>query len=148
MKNWLLMLKPDTYVDAQAHGLIGVLHMHRRRFAQVSPGDRFVAYISRSRLLDGHGTILSVPFESTSDTPVGWERYTQRARVRFDGTGASRDARELLWGLSVWGSELRTPPSNMLFCKGGFLEVPDSDYDWLRAVLNGDAPVSAKREGC
>jgi len=126
---------------------MAVLHNHRRRFAEVAPGDRFVAYISRQRVLDAHGEVIGEPFQEVSDVPAGWIRYTERVRIRFDQTGAGNDARELLWGLSVCDEGIKTEPTNLLFCKGGFMEIPGSDYQWLRDVMDGKAPVSAKREG-
>ena len=147
MKNWIVMFRPETYAVAQEFGMMAVRHSHRRRFAAVSAGDRFVAYISRQQLLDAHGVVVSDAFEEVSEVPAGWSRYTQRARVRFEQTGVGIDARELLWGLTVWGDTLKTQPTNMLFCKGGFMEIPDRDYDWLRSVLRGDAPVAVKQEG-
>lgn len=49
MKNWLLMFRPEAYEVVKEAGLIGVLHMHRRRFAELADGDRFLAYISKIR---------------------------------------------------------------------------------------------------
>jgi len=145
MKHWIVMFRPETYAAAQKYGLMAVLHNHRRRFAEVAEGDRFVAYISRQRLLDAHGVVASDPFEDLAEEPPGWVRYTQRARVRFEETGAGIDARELLWGLTVWGETFTTLPTNMLLCKGGFMEIPESDYQWLRAVMRGEAPATATR---
>ena len=147
MKHWIVMFRPETYAAAQEYGMMGVRHNHRRRFAAVAEGDRFVAYISRQRLLDAHGVVTSDGFEQVAEEPPGWDRYTQRARVRFEETGFEIDAREVLWGLSVWGDSMTTLPTNMLFCKGGFMEIAVSDYKWLRAVLRGDAPATAKRDG-
>jgi len=146
VKHWIIMLKPDTYATAKEHGLIGVLHQNRRRFAALSLGDRFIAYVSRERVLDSHGVIESAPFEEVSNVPAGWEFYTQRARVRFEDAGAGIDGKEVLWGLSVCQEGINTSPSNLLFCKGGFMEIPENDYEWLRAVLRGDAPATAKRD--
>ncbi len=146
MKHWIVMFRPETYAAAQQYGMMAVLHNHRRRFAGVSEGDRFVAYISRQRLLDAHGVVVSDAFEEVAEEPPGWVRYTQRARVRFEETGSGVDATEVLWGLSVWGDTLKTQPTNMLFCKGGFLEITVQDYAWLRAVLRGEAPATAQRE--
>jgi hypothetical protein len=125
---------------------MAVLHNHRRRFAEVAPGDRFVAYISRQRLLDAHGEVVGEPFQEVADEPKGWIRYTERARIRFERTGAGIDARELLWGLSVCSEGIKTEPTNLLFCKGGFMEIPESDYTWLCDVMAGRAPSTAKRD--
>ncbi len=145
MKHWLVMFRPETYAAARDHGLMAVLHNHRRRFAEIAPGDTFVAYISRQRILDAWGEVTSEPFQEVSDEPKGWLRYTERARIRFDGTGAGIDARELLWGLSICETNLKTEPTNLLFCKGGFLEIPPPDHAWLRNVLDGRQPPAAKR---
>jgi hypothetical protein len=145
MSFWLVMFRPETYASAQKYGMMGVLHNHRRRFAGVAPGDRFVAYISRDRLLDAHGEVVGDPYQEVADEPPGWGRYTERALIRFDQTGAAIDARELLWGLAVCNEGIKTEPTNLLFCRGGFMEIPKADYDWLRDVLAGQAPVSAKR---
>jgi len=141
VKYWIVMFRPETYAAAREHGLMGVLNMHHRRFADFAPGDRFVAYISRERLLDAHGEVTSEPFQEVAQEPKGWIRYTERARIRFDQTGAGIDARELLWGLSVFGDGLKTAPANLLFCKGGFMEITESDYGWLLDVLAGKLPA-------
>jgi hypothetical protein len=145
MKHWIVMFRPETYAAAQEHGLMAVLNQHRRRFAEVAPGDRFVAYISRQRLLDAHGEVVGAPFQEISEVPVGWVRYTERAKVRFDQTKAGIDARELLWGLSFVDDKIKTEPTNLLLVKGGFMEIPESDYQWLRDVMAGKAPISAQR---
>ena len=53
MRNWLFLFRPETYEDVRRLGFVGVRYDHRRRFADISEGDRFVAYISRLRVLDG-----------------------------------------------------------------------------------------------
>ena len=87
-----------------------------------------LSYVSRQRVLDAHGEVTSDPFQEVSDVPTGWIRYTERARIRFDHVGAGIDARELLWGLSVCEEGIKTDPANLIFCKGGFLEIPEADY--------------------
>jgi hypothetical protein len=72
--------------------------------------------------------------------------HRARARIRFERTGAGIDARELLWGLSVCSEGIKTEPTNLLFCKGGFMEIPESDYTWLCDVMAGRAPSTAKRD--
>lgn len=145
MKHWIVMFRPETYTVAQQYGMMAVLHNHRRRFAAVAAGDRFVVYVSRKRLLDAHGIVVEPPFEELSEEPPGWLRYTQRAVIRFEETGLGIDARELLWGLSVCNEELKTEPTNLLFCRGGFLEIPESDYEWLRSIMSGEVPSSPVR---
>jgi hypothetical protein len=146
MKHWLVMFRPETYAAAQEYGLMAVLHMHRRRFAEVSEGDRFVAYISRRRVLDAHGVVAAPPYQGVEPEPPGWIRYTERAPIRFERTGANVDARELLWGLSVCEGDMKTTPSNLLFCLGGFMEITEADYRWLRGVAEGDGVAGASAE--
>lgn len=147
MKHWIVMFRPETYAAAQAHGLMAVLNMHRRRFAAVSPGDKFVAYISRERVLDAAGEVVGPVYQELSEIPAGWRRYTERAPIRFEVTGAGIDARELLWGLSACDERMKTSPANLLFCLGGFMEIEQTDYAWLRDVMSGVAPPNAKRVG-
>ena len=63
-------------------------------------------------------------------------------RVQFEQTGLVAPAAEALWTLSVWEEPLKTTPSNMLFCYGGFLKIPDADYDALLACIAPDTIVS------
>jgi len=137
MRYWILMFKPETYKVVQEHGTIGVLANHGRRFADLAAGDRFITYVSRDRVLDGHGEVLSEPFDDTTAIGAGWGFYPHRARVRLDQTGCARDAKELLWGLSPFQGGIRTSPGNLLFCRGGFMEITEQDYKWARSVLDG-----------
>ena len=63
MKHWLFMFRPDTYAKVRENGVVGVRHGVRKRFAEVSKGDRFAAYISREKILGGYGDVTSDPFE-------------------------------------------------------------------------------------
>ena len=140
MKHWLLMFKPETYEVVKDRGVIGVLHIHRRRFAELSDGDRFVAFISRRQQLDAHGVVVGQPFEDIERVWPGRELYPQRCRVAFEQVGAEAPAKELLWDLDVWKARekpLSTSPWNMLFCYGGFLEVPESDYRTMVDAMAG-----------
>ena len=138
MKHWLLMFKPETYEVVRQRGVIGVLHMHRRRFAEVADGDRFIAYISRQQILDGYGTIVGQPYEDAEPLWPGRELYPQRCRVAFEGVGAAVPGKDLLWELDVWKARdkpLTTQPWNMLFCYGGFMEVPESDWRQMVGLM-------------
>lgn len=131
MTHWLLMFKPDTYEIVKERGVIGVLHTHRRRFAHLAEGDCFVAYVSRRQVLDGHGTIVGRPFQEVEKLWPGAELYPERCRVAFERVGAAVPGADLLWELDAWnsrGKPLTTQPWNMLYCYGGFMEVPETDY--------------------
>jgi hypothetical protein len=145
LNHWLIMFRPETYAAARQHGLMAVLNMHRRRFSEVRPGDRFVAYVSRERVLDGHGEVLDEPYQEASEVPAGWLHYTERVRVRFDDTGKRRDGRVALWGLAVCSEGINTEPTNLLLVKGGFLKIPAEDYAWLRRILEEGEGVVGER---
>ncbi len=63
--------------------------------------------------------------------PRGSKTSAHRARA------TAKTTRELLWGLSVCDEGSKTAPTNLLFCKGGFVQIPKADYDWLRDVIPG-----------
>ncbi len=140
MKHWIVMFKPETYEVVKDKGVIGVHDMHRRRFQELSPGDKFVAYVSRQMVLDAHGEVMSEPF---LDVEPIWGRrqlYPNRARVRFDFTGGAQPGKEALWGLSACSDTekpMRTSPQNLINCKGGFMEITEADYRWLVEVVEG-----------
>jgi hypothetical protein len=139
------MFRPETYAAAREHGLMAVLNMHRTRFSELRPGDRFVAYVSRERVLDAHGEVLGEPYQEAAEVPPGWDRYTERVKVRFDQTGQRRDGRLALWGLAVVAAGIKTEPTNLLLVKGGFLKIPEDDYSWLRRVLDAGDDVVRER---
>ena len=145
MNHWLIMFRPETYAAAQEHGLMGVLNTHHQRFFELRPGDRFIAYVSRDRVLDSHGEVLGEPYQEAAEVPLGWVRYTERVKVRFEGTGQRRDGRLALWGLSMVASGIKTEPTNLLLLKGGFLKIPVDDYNWLRRVLDAGDDVVRER---
>lgn len=134
MRHWLFMFRPDTYATVTAQGVVGIRHEHRRRFAEVRKGDRFVAFVSKKGLLDGHGKIASDPFENDSPIFGTGTDYPHRCKVAFDKTGAAVSVGNHLWELDAWASRtagIPSHPANMLFCYGGFMEIPASDYEHL-----------------
>lgn len=138
MNHWLMMFRPDTYEVVKQRGLIGVLHMHRRRFAEVAEGDPFIAYVSKRMVIDAVGRITRGPFTDLESVFPGRELYPLRAAVEFDRVGADVPARELLWELDVWAERaepLKTQPWNMLYCYGGFMKVPASDFERMRELI-------------
>lgn len=145
MRYWLLMFRPETYQDAQRVGLIGVRREHARRFAALACGDQFVAYVSREQRLDGHGTITGPGVLDPTPVLPAWSGYVLRAPVSFVSTGYRRDGRRALWGLDECQRDLNTQPTNLLFCRGGFMEITLRDYEWLRRVLeDGDSVVNER----
>jgi hypothetical protein len=149
--DWLILFRPETYATVVEKGIIGVLDQHRRRFAELAPGDRFVAYLSQRRVLDGYGQITGAPYLDTSPVWSTFERYPQRCTVRFARTDASVDAGEHLWHLNCWPDPMKTTPSNYLFCKGGFHRLAPGDYDalvgFVDGLVGGGTPSSMDRFG-
>jgi hypothetical protein len=150
MTNWLLLFKDETYKTVRKHMQIGVLDQHRRRFANVSAGDRFVAYLSQPGRVDGHGRFTGDPFETAeplwgsrekkvagSKETVTVPRYPRRCTVAFDQADVARTAGNLLWHLHCWPEQMTTSPGNYMFLRGGFTAISDADYHLLRAVLDG-----------
>ena len=90
MRHWLFMFRPETFEVVRREGVIGVLDTHRRRFAALVEGDRFITYLSRLRVLDGHGVLTSGPYvDDTQIFPVA-QRYPWRCRVTVQRTGADQ----------------------------------------------------------
>ena len=141
MKHWLFMFRPATYALVKSHNTIGVRHSARRHFANLEAGDRFVCYISQITSLDGFGEITSAPFED--DTPLfdSKQAYRHRCRVRFDVKDAAKEAGIALWSLEQFLTLHNTQPTNMIYCKGGFVEITAQDYDTLVAIVKGEKPT-------
>lgn len=137
MRNWLLAFRPDTYEKVKSHQTIGVLKNHRKRFSELAAEDRFVVYLTQKRFLDGHGQIDGQPFEDSKPIFGEGQVYPHRCRVRFLETGAATPAGDTLWFLDVFKDLDNTEPTNMLLCRGGFVEITDRDYDYLRGLMSG-----------
>ncbi|MEZ4458796.1 MAG: hypothetical protein R3E66_03525, partial [bacterium] len=119
------------------HGVVGVRFAARKRFAAVKAGDRFVAYVTQQKFIDGAGHITSDVFESDEDVfnmdqnTARKEIYRHRVTVEFDDVGWARDAGDVLWHLSPFEDLTTTTPTNLIFCRGGFVQISDSDVERL-----------------
>lgn len=144
MANWLFMFRPETYEKVKAHGTVGVRKGARKAFSELEKGDRFVTYVSQAKLFDGYGSVTSDVFEAAENIflddppPPLADLYHNRCRVTFDVTGAGCDAGDALWGLTPFEDLDRTTPANMIYCKGGFIKIPDSDFDAIKDWLDGN----------
>ncbi|TNF32503.1 MAG: EVE domain-containing protein [Deltaproteobacteria bacterium] len=138
MKYWLMMFRPETYGDVKAHRTIGVRTGARKLLKELSVGDPFLAYLSRVQQLDGIGTVAGETF--VDDTPIfsGGKVYEHRCNVAFTESGFARPVADTLWSLSCFPSEMKTTPSNYIYCKGGIIEVTEDDYDFLVRVMRGE----------
>jgi predicted RNA-binding protein len=136
MKYWLFMFRPDTYLKVQEHQTIGVRESVRKRFAEVKKGDRFVVYVSRAKLLDGYGEVTSDPYEEDTLIFSNDQVYFHRAKVRFDRVGAAVPAGDELWGMAPFQENLRTEPTNLILCKGGFIEISKDDYEHVLGLTS------------
>jgi hypothetical protein len=137
MRYWLFMFRPDTYEKVKEHGTVGVRESVRKRFAEVRKGDRFVVYVSRAKLLDGYGEITSDPFEDDLMIFSEDKVYPWRCRVAFDNVDAEVPAGDELWGLAPFEGLKTTTPTNMIFCKGGFVEISKNDYERVVELTRG-----------
>lgn len=133
-----MMFRPETYESVKAHATIGVRTPARKVLGALTVGDRFIAYISQVQQLDGIGTVAGREF--VDDTPIfsGAKGYEHRCRVAFDESGHARPLGDTLWFLSCFPSEMKTTPSNYIYCKGGIMEISESDYALLVRVMRGE----------
>ncbi|MBN1944777.1 MAG: EVE domain-containing protein [Bradymonadales bacterium] len=137
MNHWLFMFRPDTYKKVVEHGTIGVHHAKQKRFAALHGGDRLITYVSRDKLIDGYGTLVGEPYAEETHIFAPDQLYPYRFRVQFEKTGLARPVGDVLWGLSPFQGEMKTTPTNLMLCKGGFIEITQDDYDWLVGWMGG-----------
>ena len=132
-----MTFRPETYALVKAHGVIGVRAGHKPRFAELAPGDKFLGYVTRQQRLDGHGEIVGAPY--IDETPLfgTHEPYALRCKVHFAESRLAANIGDALWHLDAFASEMKTTPSNAIFCKGGFMRISARDYDWLLRVAHG-----------
>lgn len=143
MKHWLMMFRPETYGDVKAHGTIGVRTGARKLLKDLSVGDPFVAYLSRLQQVDAIGAVAGEPF--VDDTPIfsGGKVYEHRCRVTFAESGFARPVVDTLWSLSCFPRQMKTTPSNFIYCKGGIIEIAKDDFDLLVRVMRGEEEAKA-----
>ena len=138
MKHWLMRGRSETFADVKAHGVIGVRPGARRLLDTLSVGDRFVGYVTRVQQLDATGTVAGEPFVDTTPIFSGAKAYEHRCKVTFDTTGHARPAGDTLWTLSCFPREMKTSPTNYVFCKGGITEISEADFALLVRVMKGE----------
>lgn len=143
MQHWLLMFRPDTYGKVREHGKIGVREGARKRLSGMKTGDRFVTYLSRVQLLDGYGEITSEVFEEDTLIFASDKLYPYRCRVAFDKVGAEVPVGDILWFLDAFEGLSTTTPTNIVFCKGGVMEISKKDYETLLDMIQ-HPPKSGK----
>ena len=136
MRYWLFMFRPDTYEQVQKHNTVGVRDGVQKRFMELRPQDSFVSYISRVQKLDGYGKIESLPFVENTLIFSKDKVYQHRCKVSFDKKGAAVPAGDILWFLETFDGLSKTSPTNMLFCKGGFIEITAKDYQTLTDLID------------
>lgn len=138
MKYWLFMFRPDTYAKVREHGTVGVRHGVRRRFREISKGDRFAAYISRKMCLGGYGEVTSDPYEEDTVIFAKDQVYRHRCKVHFEDNGNQPPAGDALWGMSFCCDGMKTSPTNLMLCKGGFMEISEEDWGFLRGKVDAE----------
>ena len=138
MKHWLMMFRPETYADVRTHETIGVRTGARKILKALSVSDPFLAYLSRVQQLDGIGMVAGEAF--VDDTPIfsGGEVYEHRCKVAFAKSGFAQPVADTLWSLSCFPKEMKTTPSNYIYCKGGIIEITKDDFELLARVMRGE----------
>lgn len=136
MRYWLFMFRPDTYDQVKKHTTVGVRDGVQKRFSELRPKDKFVSYVSRVQDLDGYGEIVGVPFVENTLIFSKEKVYQHRCKVKFVKTNANVFAGDILWFLETFDGLFKTSPSNMIFCKGGFIEITEKDYRTLTELID------------
>lgn len=84
-----------------------------------------------------YGEITSEPWQDDLMSYSEDKVYPWRCRVAFEKADAKVSARDELWGLSPYYGLNTTTPTNMIFSKGGFVEISKADYARLVAMVDG-----------
>lgn len=129
------MFRPDTYEGVKTHQTVGVRHSARERFKKIQNGDKFAAYIAKSKIFDGYGEITSNPFEDNTLIFSEHQIYEHRCRVQFNAHGKAAKIGDVMWHLSPFLTLETTTPVNMIFCYGGFMPISEMDYQTLVAHM-------------
>lgn len=131
MKYWIIGFTPETYKVVQEKKMIGVRKDVWKRFSEeMNVGDKFIGYLSKLVLFDSLGTIKGeATFEEDfAFHPEKW--YPGRRRISFEKIGIKKPAMDLFWAMKPF-NEVNTVPGNYIMCKGGFVEISKTDYEWL-----------------
>ena len=75
--------------------------------------------------------LSSDPFEDNTLIFSDDRIYPNRCNISFDKSGLAKDADDTLWALSPFQGTMKTTPTNLIFCKGGFIEISGDDYMYL-----------------
>lgn len=131
MSNWVIGFTPETYTVVKRKSMIGVRKDVWKRFSdEMRVGDKFIGYISKLVIFDSIGTIQSdATFEEDfAFHPDKW--YPGRRKVSFEKVGLAVQARDLFMGIQPF-NEINTVPGNYIMCKGGFVKISATDFNWL-----------------
>ncbi len=137
MKHWTILFTPETYEMVKKHSMIGVRANVWKTFSEnMEVGDRFVIYVSKKMIFDGHGSISGkATFEETKVFHEDkW--FPCRRKVKFEKTGLAHPSGDLFHGIPPF-NEVNTGPGNYLMCKGGFVEISKKDFEWLMKEIGG-----------
>ena len=135
MKHWVLLFTPETYELVKKLSTIGVRSNVWKSFSEnMKPGDRFIGYVSKKMIFDCVGTISGdAAFEETM--LFHYQKWFPcRRKVKFEKTGMAKPSGDLFNAVSPF-NEANTGPGNYLMCKGGFVEIPKKDFNWLSGKL-------------
>lgn len=131
MRYWVILFTPSTYEAVKRLHTIGVRSNVWKSFSEnMSKGDRFIGYISKSMLFDSFGTVASDATFEENAIFSGDILFPCRRKVKFEKVGLAKPSSNLFNGVSPF-NELATGPGNYLMLKGGFVEIGEKDFSWL-----------------
>jgi hypothetical protein len=135
LRYWILCFSPETYGVVKEKGVIGVRMNARKRFVEdMGSGDKFITYVSRIMKLDGWGTIESDAFAGEDNIFCKDKVFPYRRQVCFEEVGLEKSADQLFFRVEPF-NKANTQPGNYMMCKGGFVEISQKDFEWLKAQL-------------
>jgi hypothetical protein len=146
---WIIVGSPDNFEKTEAHGFSvqGMKARQRRKAERMADGDKFVWYITGEQAFAGYATITGPCFEDHEPIWKGkkeGEDYPWRVPMSKDVVlpathriPAEPVARKMTY-VAKW------PPEYWrLAFQGNVHEIPESDFDLLRAEIEKAASEAA-----
>jgi len=129
MKFWVLVFSPQMYELVKKYKTIGVVDRVWHSFSeQLSIGDKFIAYISRTKCIDSVGSITSdAMYQTTEVFSDDALLFPCRREVSFLHKGLAMPENGVLKQFAPF-SKIKTYPGNYLMLKGGFVQIAESAF--------------------
>lgn len=130
MKNWILICSPDTYEIVKAKNIVAVRQNTWKRFSEeISKGDNFIIYVSKLCILDAIGRFKSDA--NFVEEMFNEERFFPcRRKIEFLSKNLAKPVGSIFSEIEPFRS-VNTGPGNFMVCKGGFVELSDSNFNKL-----------------